>query len=206
MIPRTILVLKPHIEGGTPPVEPPTVYTVTGFINPGGEAKNNIGWTKSSEQTPYDPFHGIADSNLARHPPLGTFFFLGNNATIGIQYQDITLATQTTVPLAKVDAGQCWIRLTWWAGTRLGGVDTDKPAIDLRFYDGSSVLLDSATTGLASPVTDRGGGFAWDAQMHEFAVPVGTRKVRVMMRMVLLNGTFNDAAIDEIVPTFLVYN
>ncbi|NOJ26553.1 MAG: hypothetical protein DA330_00875 [Nitrososphaera sp.] len=205
---RLIPVLKPFISGGGP-IEPsePIEYAVIDFKNNGGESKNNVFWTRGADHYPTGAPYGIGDTNLSRYPPVGSYFFLGFYSILGVQYQDIVLATQTSVPLANIDAGLATFKLSWWAGTirPSGATKWDSSEMRAYFYDGSGVLLGYESTGLRVATTVVGGNYAWDHQTDEWSMPVGTRIVRVEMRLHRLHGTFNDAAVDEIIPTVVVY-
>lgn len=169
-----------------------SVYPVSGWINPGAELTNTTGWTETTGNM-------ITMGPNERFPPVGEWIFRGGASPSVKMFQRFTIASQTDVDLADVDAGDATLVIDWWGGTFIQ-TPADQPAVNWRFRDAGLVELGSGTSGYKDPATQYGTNIRWDPYQEVAAVPPNTRYIDIELEAKRNNGTNNDAAFDEIVP------
>lgn len=126
-------------------------------------------------------------------PYEGAQWFAGGDAdahTVASQRLDLT--DQLDVDVTRIDAGDCWVIVQWYASTFVG--QTDQQAMGFRFLDASEVELAdvlSASLGMSPSST-------WIPRSYAQQIPAGTRFVELVLDMIRNDGVFNDGYIDSI--------
>ena len=96
---------------------------------------------------------------------------------------------------ADIDAGTVKFALSAWLGGF--GTQDDQATLDAVFTDGPGTVLKSII--LVGPTAfDRGNVTSLLKRSARGSVPVGTRKVRILLTMVRSAGTYNDAYADAL--------
>lgn len=177
------------------------LYTPTSWVNGDAEMGDMTGWTVTE---------GVFSTvNFPDNPsPGGEYMFYAGTAGTSKMNQWFDVST-TGIDNADIDAGDTTLVIDWWAGSFKQAptlAENDLPKINVTFYSdvatGGSVL-GSVTTGFVVPETEYPSAFGlqlWDAQHHEWAVPAGTRSIRIECHAEKNWGTSNDAKFDSIAP------
>lgn len=157
-----------------------------------GDASSMTGWTVSSGTwgTPSGPDNS----------PSGGNYFYTYSSSSAKAYQTLDLVAQGVLE-GVLDSGTAGLQVAWEQGTYLGPTPRDDGKINVRFYDGSGVLISSADSGWKVPSTPFGSSHAWDSYAHLFDVPEGTRTVQLEMETRLRTDSFNNTLFDNVRAT-----
>lgn len=101
--------------------------------------------------------------------------------------------------LTRLDAGDCWAMVSWWAAVFSAQADTQ--AMGFRFLDASLGTIAEHLSGAfgVSP-TD----FVWIPRSYGILIPSGTRHIEILMDMNRVDGSNNDGYIDDITAAVYV--
>jgi hypothetical protein len=101
--------------------------------------------------------------------------------------------------LTRLDAGDCWALVSWWAAVFSAQGDTQ--AMGFRFLNASLGTIAEHLSGAfgVSP-TD----FVWIPRSYGILIPTGTRYIEILMDMNRVDGSNNDGYIDEITAAVYV--
>lgn len=176
------------------------VYTPLSWVNGGAEYGDRTGWTLTSGS--------LQASNSAgrQSPAEGSWVFFGGASDVSRMHQDFDMST-TGVNNVDIDAGNVQLRIDWWAGSFAQGTPSDQPRINVTYYDtpgSGGATLGTDTTGYVDVVVGGGNYVAWVERREEYAVPAGTRRIRIQLESNRNVGTNNDASFDEVLPSLRV--
>jgi hypothetical protein len=153
------------------------------IINPAAE-DGVTGWTNEVGALTVDPSpNGGADG--------GQFWNGGNNAHTKAR-QRLDLSSMVDFDITRVDAGDCWAIVRWYAAEFASQNDTQ--ALGFRFLDAAQVQI-SETLATAVAMDPSG---VWIPRNYAQLVPANTRYVDILIDMVRVDGTQNDGWVDLI--------
>jgi len=154
------------------------------IVNPGAE-DGVTGWTNEVGVL------GVDTSTPDPHSGLGFFYGVNNAHTTASQR--VELAAVSDVDVERLDDGDCWIIVQWFAASFTGQDDTG--AMWVRFRDASEVQIGGDHQGPAlRPLPN----VTWIPRSFAVLIPAGTRYVDLVMDMVRVDGSDNDGYTDDI--------
>lgn len=172
--------------GSSPTLASPEALSIT---NPGAETGDVTGWTSTVGGLIARQDLGQS-GDIAPHAGGGTFYFAGGDNAETVAHQDVAVPAGYE---SIIDAGGAALDLTWWLGGYSGTGDDDSGSMKITFLDDMDSQIGDE---IQFPQREKDN--SWEELTVHRLVPAGTRKVRLTMRMVRVDGTQNNAYIDTI--------
>lgn len=130
----------------------------------------------------------------------GGNYFWGGAVAQTKATQRLDLAALLDFDPARLDAGDCWIIVKWWAAVFSAQGDTQ--AMGFRFLDAAQVQIGAEHLSGAFGVSPT--DFVWIPRSYGIAIPANTRYVDLVMDMHRVDGSNNDGYIDDISATIYI--
>jgi hypothetical protein len=153
-----------------------TSATQLPLVNPGAEL-GTTGWTSTT---------GTLSTGTSNGAVSGTSYFDGGTSALVVAYQAVSVSSYSVA----IDAGNASFYLNYWVSGFAS--DADTAGIDLQWVNASNVVTGTVTG------VQTNGATTWTNIEATNAIPIGTRSVRVTMRIIRNDGTNNDGYLDDI--------
>jgi hypothetical protein len=153
-----------------------TALTPLTVVNPGAEL-GVTGWTNET---------GTLSTGTSNGAVSGASYFDGGTSALVVAYQNLDVSSYAVA----IDAGNASFYLSFWVSGFAS--DADTAGMDISWLNAANVV-----TATVSGVQTNG-ATTWAQIETTNAIPVGTRTVRIKMRMIRNDGTNNDGYIDDV--------